>query len=58
MILTDCILTERLVLRPFVEGDEYDVFALMSDDYICKMAGIMPFATASTDPVPGRDKAA
>ena len=52
MILTDCILTERLVLRPFVEGDEYDVFALMSDDYICKMAG------TSTDPVPGRDKAA
>ena len=45
MILTDCILTERLVLRPFVEGDEYDVFALMSDDYICKMAGIKPFET-------------
>ena len=45
MILRNCILTERLVLRPFVEGDEYDVFALMSDDYICKMAGIKPFET-------------
>ena len=45
MILSNCILTERLILRPFVDGDEEEVFALMSDDYICKMAGIKPYET-------------
>lgn len=42
-MIRNCILTERLVLRSFVDGDEEDVLALMSDDYICKMAGIKPF---------------
>lgn len=44
-MIRNCILTERLVLRPFVDGDEEDVLALMSDDYICRMAGIKPFKT-------------
>ena len=44
-MIRNCILTERLVLRWFVDGDEEDVLALMSDDYICKMAGIRPFKT-------------
>lgn len=48
MILTDCILTERLVLRPFVEGDEYE-WERRGEDF---------YTTASTDPVPSRDKAA
>ena len=39
----DCIVTDRLILRRFVAGDEEDVLALMSDDYICRMAGIHPF---------------
>ena len=45
MIIKDCILTDRLILRSFVCGDEEDVLALMSDDYICRMAGIRPFKT-------------
>ena len=44
-MIRNCFLTERLVLRPFVDGDEEDVLALMSDDYICRMAGIKPFKT-------------
>lgn len=44
-MIEDCILTERLVLRPFKEGDAKEVLALMSDDYICRMAGIKPFKT-------------
>ena len=44
-MIGDCILTERLVLRPFEDGDANDVLALMSDDYICRMAGIKPFKT-------------
>lgn len=40
---SDCIVTERLVLRRFAEGDEQAVFALMSDPYICEMAGIKTF---------------
>ena len=39
------IFTERLILRPFVHGDEYDVFDLLSDDYICKMTGLRPCKT-------------
>ena len=42
-MIGDSIKTERLVLRPFEEGDAEDVFAMMSDDYICRMAGIKPF---------------
>ena len=42
-MIRNCILTERLALRSFVDGDEEDVLALMSDDYICRMAGIKPF---------------
>ncbi|MBR6417047.1 MAG: GNAT family N-acetyltransferase [Bacteroidales bacterium] len=45
MIGDDCIETERLVLRPFKEGDAKEVLALMSDAYICRMAGIKPFKT-------------
>ena len=45
MIGDHCIETERLVLRPFKDGDAEDVLALMSDDYICKKAGIRPFKT-------------
>ena len=44
-ILSDFILTERLVLRRFKEDDVEDVFAQMSDDYICRMAGIPTFKT-------------
>ena len=45
MIQSNCILTERLILRRFVDEDAEDLFALMSDDYICRMAGIPPFKT-------------
>ena len=45
MIVKDCIVTDRLILRRFVGGDEEDVLALMSDDYICRMAGFHPFKT-------------
>lgn len=45
MIIKDCIVTDRLILRRFVGGDEEDVLALMSDDYICRMAGIPPLKT-------------
>lgn len=45
MIEKDCIVTDRLILRRFVGGDEEDVLALMGDDYICRMAGIHPFKT-------------
>ena len=44
-MIVDSIKTERLVLRPFEDGDAEDVLALMSDDYICRMAGIKPFKT-------------
>ena len=44
-ILSDYIATERLVLRRFKEDDVEDVFALMSDDYICRWAGIPTFKT-------------
>ena len=45
MIIKDCIVTDRLILRRFVGGDEEDVLALMGDDYICRMAGIPPLKT-------------
>ena len=45
MIIKDCIVTDRLILRRFVAGDEEDVLALMSDDYICKMTGSKPYKT-------------
>ena len=44
-MIVDSIKTERLVLRPFRDGDAEDVLAPMSDDYICRMAGIKPFKT-------------
>ena len=43
MIAKNCIVTDRLILRRFVAGDEADVLALMGDDYICRMAGVRPF---------------
>ena len=45
MILNDSILTQRLILRHFVDGDAEDVFALMSDDYTARMAGMPVFKT-------------
>jgi len=45
MSFRDCIVTERLILRRFDEGDEEDVLALMSDDYICKWIGFRPFTS-------------
>lgn len=42
-MIGESILTERLVLPPFKDVDAEDVLALMSDDYICRMAGIRPF---------------
>jgi ribosomal-protein-alanine N-acetyltransferase len=45
MFTPDQITTDRLILRRFKEEDLNDVFALMSDDYICKMAGIPIFKT-------------
>ena len=43
MFTPDYIETERLILRRFKDEDIHDVFALMSDDYTCKMAGIPIF---------------
>lgn len=43
MSFRDCIVTERLILRRFDEGDAEEVFALLSDDYICKWFGVSPF---------------
>lgn len=43
MSFTDCIVTDRLILRRFVEEDVEDVFALMRDDYTAKKAGFPPF---------------
>ncbi len=43
MSFKDCIVTERLILRRFDEGDAEEVFALLSDDYICKWMGVRPF---------------
>lgn len=43
MTFNDCIVTERLILRHFAEGDSEDVFALMSDGYIAEWAGFKPF---------------
>lgn len=45
MIVKDCIVTDRLILRRFVGGDEEDVLALMGDDYTGRMAGFRPFRT-------------
>ena len=39
------ITTDRLILRRFEDKDILDVFTLMSDEYICKMAGIPIFHT-------------
>lgn len=38
-----CIITDRLILRPFVKGDEEDVLELMKDDYTARKAGFKPF---------------
>ena len=43
MSFRDCIVTDRLILRRFDEGDAEDVFALMRDDYIAERAGFRPF---------------
>ena len=43
MNYTNCIVTDRLILRRFVKEDTKDVFALMSDTYIAEKAGFRPF---------------
>ncbi len=48
MNYTDCIVTDRLILRRFVKEDKEDVFALMSDPYIAEKAGFKPFKSLKT----------
>ncbi len=38
MYIRNCIITERLILRPFVDGDEKDVFDIMSEWMFCCFA--------------------
>ena len=45
MMNTDCIVTERLILRKLTEKDAKDVLALMSDDYTARMAGFRPISS-------------
>lgn len=45
MIYSDCIVTERLILRRMTEKDAKDVLALMSDDYTARMAGSKPISS-------------
>ena len=45
MYYNDCIVTNRLILRRFVEEDIEDVFDLMSDEYIAEKAGFRPFTS-------------
>ena len=45
MMNTDCIVTERLILRRMTEKDAKDVLALMSDDYTARMAGFRPISS-------------
>jgi len=47
MNVTNCIITDRLILRPFVKGDEEDVFDIMKDDYTAKRAGFKPMKKVS-----------
>ncbi|MCR4859993.1 MAG: GNAT family N-acetyltransferase [Bacteroidales bacterium] len=43
MNILNCIVTDRLILRPLVKGDELDVDDIMKDDYTARMAGFKPF---------------
>ena len=43
MTYSDCIVTDRLILRSFVKEDLEDVFALMSNPYIAEKTGFKPF---------------
>ena len=45
MMNTDCIVTERLILRRMTEKDAKDVLALMSDDYTARMTGFRPISS-------------
>ena len=45
MMNTDCIVTERLILRKLTEKDAKDVLALMSADYTARMAGFRPISS-------------
>jgi RimJ/RimL family protein N-acetyltransferase len=45
MFTPDQFTTDRLILRRFKEEDLHDVFALMSDDFTCRMAGMPVFKT-------------
>ncbi len=47
MNVFDCILTDRLILRPFVKGDEEDLLAVMSDEDTARKAGFKPLTTIS-----------
>lgn len=43
MNVSNCILTDRLILRPFVKGDEEDILDIMKDEYTARKAGFKPF---------------
>lgn len=42
MIVPNCIVTDRLILRHFVEGDENDILSIMSDVETARKAGFKP----------------
>ena len=44
MNVSNCILTDRLILRPFVGGDEDDLLAIMSDEDTARKAGFKPMS--------------
>lgn len=45
MNVSNCILTDRLILRPFVKGDEKDLLAIMSDEETARKAGFKPMTS-------------
>jgi len=47
MNFTNCIVTDRLILRPFAKGDEQDVLDIMSDHFTARCAGFKPFTKIS-----------
>ena len=43
MNVSNCILTDRLIPRPFIRGDEEDVLEIMKDENTARKAGFKPF---------------
>ena len=39
----ECIVTDRLIIRPLHSGDENDVLEILRDDYTARMVGFKPF---------------